>query len=66
MSPGTLAVHLRDFPNRDLQTRCLTLAKSPLLVVSKLNDAECDEIDPNEELFIVLSRHGLLCVVMLK
>ena len=67
--PGAVAYDKEDFCNRDLDTKCYRLARSPLLVVSRMPGDTSDMSWPHElghdhyTTFVVLSRHGILYII---
>lgn len=63
-SRGTCAYHLRDFEHRNGDTKILTLAGAPVLVLTRYDGIPNEkDADSGYITFICLSRHGLIVVI---
>jgi len=62
-SRGTNAFRQRDFVGRTMDTKVLTLARSPVLVLSRHEGIPGEESPGDTVTFTCLSRHGIIIVL---
>ena len=62
--PGAIGIRVSDFETRSSRPRYFRFVSKPLLVISVLDHEQLHLVDVGMTLFTVLSRHGVLCVIM--